>query len=499
MKYKLRVYSIWEYGQRKDSEGNPHQEDCTFPLPKDLRDSDRTFILCDGMGGHDAGEVASATVCETMGNSILKDGHDEEGIFTDDDLKNAIAVAFSALDKKDSGAEKKMGTTMTFLKLHNNGATIAHMGDSRVYHIRPGETGNDTRILFETEDHSLVNDLIKIGELTKEEARTSKQKNVITRAMQPNMDRKPKADTKHITDIKAGDYFYMCSDGMLEQEDMANGESLKNIFSNMVKSDEERVNILVGATKHNKDNHTALIIHIENVEGEVVKSEEEETALPQYDMALVEDDDSTEGVSTFEEATTTDVSKNDIGNTSEERTQIPLESNNEENLSESHNDKDRTDINKSSQTNAVVSADKKFPARKIIFPNSKSGVFKLIFRGILVAIFVALCIVGANYIPSCSVEKIPDNVDLPNGKQNNSKRENGGKRTQAHSQTETNNQGQDQAVALDFANSEAAQAATGEYQQQATSSNNNATTVTLPYQAGVINSDQQTLQEAVNK
>lgn len=75
---------------------------------------------------------------------------------------------------------------MTFLKLHNDGATVAHMGDSRVYHIRPGKEGANTQILFVTEDHSLINDLIKTGELTKEEARHSKQRNVITRAMQPN-------------------------------------------------------------------------------------------------------------------------------------------------------------------------------------------------------------------------------------------------------------------------------------------------------------------------
>lgn len=266
MKYKLKAYSIMEYGQCKDAEGNPHQEDCTFPLPKDLKDTDRTFILCDGMGGHDAGEVASATVCETMGNDILNDGHDEEGVFTDDDLKNAIAAAFSALDKKDSGAEKKMGTTMTFLKLHNDGATIAHMGDSRVYQIRPGKTGNDTQILFVTEDHSLVNDLVKIGELTKEEAHTSKQKNVITRAMQPNMGQKPKPDIKHITDIKAGDFFYMCSDGMLEQSDMEDGTTLCNIFSMDGGPDEQKVKILQSVTENNHDNHSAFIIHIEKVE-----------------------------------------------------------------------------------------------------------------------------------------------------------------------------------------------------------------------------------------
>lgn len=502
MKYKLRVYSIWEYGQRKDSEGNPHQEDCTFPLPKYLKDSDRTFILCDGMGGHDAGEVASATVCETMGNYILNDGHDEEGIFTDEDLRNAISAAFSALDRKDSGAEKKMGTTMTFLKLHNNGATIAHMGDSRVYQIRPGDTGDDTKILFETEDHSLVNDLIKIGELTKEEARTSKQKNVITRAMQPHMERKPKPDIKHITDIKAGDFFYMCSDGMLEQEDMANGESLKNIFSNTIKSVDDKVNILIGATKHNKDNHTALIIYIEDVEGKIINNEEEKKDLPQYDMAVVEDDDLAEEATSAEERATTDVPKNDIGNTSDVKTQIAEESDDKANLSESQNDEDRTNVNKSSQTNTIVPFAKKAIAQRISFPESKSGKSRLILWGILVAFIVAACIIAVNYIPSCSGKKIPEKVESPNRKQTNPKPQNGGKResrSHAHSQAETQHQEQVQEIALDAANSDAALIATGENQQQATSSNNNTTTVALPSQTGVINSEQQTLQEVINK
>ncbi len=266
MKYKVKIYSIWEFGSRVDSDGNPHQEDYLFPLPDEIKDSDRTFILCDGMGGHDAGEVASRTVCEAMAKSILNDGHDKDGVFADEDLTKAIADAFKALDSKDTGAEKKMGTTMTFLKLHNEGATVAHIGDSRVYHIRPGKNGSDTKILFETEDHSLVNDLIKIGELTKEEALHSKQKNVITRAMQPNMGHRPKADLKHISDIKAGDYFYMCSDGMLEQPEMNDGESIRNIFSDAIKSDNEKVRILKEVTKSNHDNHSALIIHVTDVD-----------------------------------------------------------------------------------------------------------------------------------------------------------------------------------------------------------------------------------------
>lgn len=265
MKFKLKVYSIWECGQRKDALGNPHQEDSIFPAFGQQQDSDRLFILCDGMGGHDAGEVASATVCEAMSLSIIGKGQDPEGTFTAEDLADALQAAFAALDKRDSGAVKKMGTTMAFLKLHDKGATIAHMGDSRVYHIRPGQTGDDTEILFQTEDHSLVNDLIKIGELTREEARFSKQKNVITRAMQPNMSRKPNADVYHTTDVRSGDYFYLCSDGMLEQADMESGEALKTVFSAQGGMDEDKVRALIADTDNNRDNHTALIIHILDV------------------------------------------------------------------------------------------------------------------------------------------------------------------------------------------------------------------------------------------
>ncbi len=447
MKYKLKVYSIWEYGKRKDADGNPHQEDCIYPLPEDLKDSDRTFILCDGMGGHDDGEVASATVCQTMGNYILDDGHDAEGIFADDDLKNAMAAAFDALDKKDSGAEKKMGTTMTFLKLHNEGATIAHMGDSRVYHIRPGERGDDTQILFETEDHSLVNDLIKIGELTKEEARTSKQKNVITRAMQPNMERKPKADIKHITDIKAGDFFYMCSDGMLEQEEMANGESIKNIFSNAIKSVEDKVSILTEVTKNNKDNHTALIIQILEVEGAIVKEEKAETtSIPSIGIGLVEDDGSSKETTSSEDNTSTEVSKDAPGNSSEEDIRNESEKSEDtedtENTIEGKGGEDKLGKDKSSQTNDVVPVDNKSLTRKFSLPKSKPVLSKMIMRGVIVVIIVAACIIGINYVPSCSMKKDPEKVVLPR-KQDNSKRgDQRESRNQVYSQAEARHQEQ---------------------------------------------------------
>ncbi|MCF0196012.1 MAG: serine/threonine-protein phosphatase [Bacteroidaceae bacterium] len=263
MEYKIKALSIHEFGQRKDKDGNPHQEDWIYPATGHVDDAtDRLFILCDGMGGHAAGEVASEAVCEAMSgtvNGALAKGEE----FTEDLLRRAIADAYDLLDRRDTGEEehRKMGTTMTCLMLHGRGYTIAHIGDSRVYHIRP-KTGRKDDILFQTEDHSLVNDLLKMGELTPEEAETFPRRNVITRAMQPNLEYRHKADIHSGTDIRPGDYFYMCSDGMLEQ---TSNDNLCFMLNDDV-SDEEKRGMLVRVTRNNKDNHSAHLIHILDVQ-----------------------------------------------------------------------------------------------------------------------------------------------------------------------------------------------------------------------------------------
>lgn len=286
MKLTLKAYTIYELGQRAN------QEDAIFPKHGAVQDTDRLFILCDGMGGHESGEVASSTVCAAMSRSVLRslEGQ-EESEFTREMLLQALDDAYDALDQKDNGADKKMGTTMTFLKFHRKGCTIAHIGDSRVYHIRPGKDAADTQILFQTRDHSLVNDLIEVGELTPERARTFRQKNVITRAMQPNMDRRCKADIQEITDIRPGDYFYMCSDGMLEEMEE---EHIRFNFSAQTGSDENKIRILIEATSQNRDNHSAIVVHILDVEGGVSDETDwhaqREGNTPKPIMAEVHDD-----------------------------------------------------------------------------------------------------------------------------------------------------------------------------------------------------------------
>lgn len=292
MKYELTPYNLQELGQRQN------QEDSLFPNIGQQTANDRLFILCDGMGGHEKGEVASATVCETMSNTILSRWNPTE-LLSDDLLQQAIEDAYDALDAKDNGEEKKMGTTMTLVCFHADGVTVAHIGDSRVYQIRPSlqeaikndyclrpsEIGYKNGIIFKTRDHSLVNDLIDIGEITEEEAKDHPQKNVITRAMQPCQERRAKATIAHLTDVQDGDYFYMCSDGMLEQ---TSDENLLNIITKKDATNEQKVEMLRKVTEENKDNHTAHLIYIYKVEGKPVIPQvqkpirfEETTRIPQ--------------------------------------------------------------------------------------------------------------------------------------------------------------------------------------------------------------------------
>ena len=245
--------SIHEIGQR------PNQEDSIIQW------NNRLFVLCDGMGGHEKGEVASQTVCQSIVTWFEQNVNPEKP-FTDNQLREAIEYAYQQLDQYADGNPKQMGTTLTLLYIHAQGATAAHMGDSRIYHIRNSSSPSERlgEVLYQSRDHSLVFDLFQAGEITYEEMATFPQKNLVTRAMTPGEDNRMRPDIIHIIDIQPGDYFYMCSDGMLEL--MPNDE-LVTLFSSDTKDDDKRQR-LIAATSDNQDNHSAWIIHIKNVEKE---------------------------------------------------------------------------------------------------------------------------------------------------------------------------------------------------------------------------------------
>lgn len=253
--------SINEIGQRSN------QEDSIIQW------NNRLFVLCDGMGGHEKGEVASQTVCQ----SLVKwfEEHIKDNSFSDDKLREALEYAYAELDRFDDGNPRKMGTTFTLLYIYNKSITAAHMGDSRIYHIRPSK--HDEGILYQSRDHSLVFDLFQAGEISYDEMATFSQKNIVTRAMTPGEDNRMRPDIIHITDVQPGDYFYMCSDGMLEQ--MSNDELLTLLSSEA--TDEEKRKQLIKATVNNQDNHSAWIIQIKDVikeEGDEALENEEPTS-----------------------------------------------------------------------------------------------------------------------------------------------------------------------------------------------------------------------------
>jgi protein phosphatase len=254
VKYKISTpQAIYELGKRDN------QEDAIYPRLGEASSESRLFLVCDGMGGHEHGEVASNAVADAM-SKYIREHFSADEVVTDTMLHSALEIAYQELDMHDSDEARKMGTTLTLLCLHRGGVTVAHMGDSRIYHLRPA-TGE---ILYISRDHSLVMDLYQAGEISREEMRTSPQKNVITRAMIPGADNRSKVDIAHITDVKPDDYFFLCSDGMLEQ--MSDSELLNIIADNT--TDEEKREVLVNATQNNKDNHSAYLIHVLEVVSE---------------------------------------------------------------------------------------------------------------------------------------------------------------------------------------------------------------------------------------
>ena len=231
-----------------------NQEDALWP--EDNSTDCRLFILCDGMGGHDHGEVASKLVSQTIPHVLRRSMSYEDNNLSDEELLACLERAYQELDREASNSPQQMGTTITLLYIGRNGITSLHMGDSRIYHIRP-----NVGILYQSRDHSLAAELYQAGEITYEEMLNYPKKNIVTRAMMPGKDNRMHPDIIHITDIQPGDYFYMCSDGMLEQ--MSNNQ-LVTLLSSEV-TDEEKKNILTEATKDNQDNHSAWIVHIKDV------------------------------------------------------------------------------------------------------------------------------------------------------------------------------------------------------------------------------------------
>ena len=242
-----------------------NQEDYFVPRELPSAANSRFFILCDGMGGHENGEVASRTVCEALEAYFTQTPPKDFGV-SEEYLNDAVKYAYQKLDEKDINPDsaKKMGTTLTCVYFGDNAVLVAHIGDSRVYQIRPSDYMKDNplnAIKIATKDHSLVRQLVEVGEITEEEAKTHPKRNIITKCMQPHDDYDmPEFDS---SDVKAGDYFFLCSDGVLEN---IAPEILCEVLSENISDTQKKEKISAMCVDKTRDNFTGILLHVKNVE-----------------------------------------------------------------------------------------------------------------------------------------------------------------------------------------------------------------------------------------
>jgi serine/threonine protein phosphatase PrpC len=198
-----------------------HNEDCFLIVPES-----GVAILADGMGGHLAGEVASAMAVDQVIHHLLQAFVDTRKdrrrspkgqSLESDALVEAIKTANSAIHSASVAKPEQagMGTTVVAVVFNDNRLTVAHVGDSRLYCYRNGML---TQV---TEDHSMVQELLRRGLITPEEARTSVNRNLVTRAL--GVDPAVEVDVTEQT-FESGDIYLLCSDGLndvLTDEDIA--------------------------------------------------------------------------------------------------------------------------------------------------------------------------------------------------------------------------------------------------------------------------------------
>lgn len=165
------------------------------------------FVVCDGMGGAAAGEIASRLAVDTL---IERMCAAERDAHTQSVLEEAIAAANRLVyvhSEKDTTLHG-MGTTLVAAVIDGRHAVIAHVGDSRCYLFRGGQ------LIRQTNDHSLVDEQVRLGQLTQDQADRSPLRNVITRAIGTQKTVIP--ETSEI-DLEAGDLLLLCSDGLTRE------------------------------------------------------------------------------------------------------------------------------------------------------------------------------------------------------------------------------------------------------------------------------------------
>ncbi len=240
-----------DVGQKRD-----HNEDALLVDP-----GLGLYIVCDGMGGHAAGEVASAHAVKTVQRvmrehvALLDEARTEKGIEARERLISVVEGAVNTacseifgMATADNG-KAGMGTTLVMMLVVGGKGLMAHVGDSRLYMVRAGQ------IHQLSEDHSYTSEMVKRGKMTREQARTSPYANVITRAV--GIQKNVQVDTL-MFDMIPGDTFLLCSDGLHGYYDDPN-----DLADALSQDDHDKIPdalINTANTRGGKDNITALLM-----------------------------------------------------------------------------------------------------------------------------------------------------------------------------------------------------------------------------------------------
>ncbi len=211
-RFKFRVNTGSDVGCRRKN----NEDRIFYVCPSDvniLNQKGLLAIVADGMGGHQAGEIASQMAVDEISKCYY-----QERLSVDVALKNAFHTAnqtihSASLTRSDLAG---MGTTGTGLAIIGNRLWSAHVGDSRLYRVRKG------KIELLTEDHTLVREWVVAGLINEEEARRHPRKNIITRSLgtRPTVD----VDINGPLEVEANDRYILCSDGLY---DLVNDEEIE--------------------------------------------------------------------------------------------------------------------------------------------------------------------------------------------------------------------------------------------------------------------------------
>ena len=230
------------------------------------------FVVADGMGGAQAGEVASELAVKQFEGGLP--GRRSPAVA----LAELIQAANAEIHRqaRDDPDRAGMGTTVTAAYLDGDNVVVAHVGDSRCYLLRDGD------LIRLTRDHSLVGELVARGKLTEEQAETHPQRSVITRALgaYPEVE----VDTE-VFPARAGDVFLLCSDGLTG---MVHEPQLKPILEDPGRSLEQIGRALIAAANEagGRDNITVILFRLEDVDdrrgsGDAAATVESDAALTQ--------------------------------------------------------------------------------------------------------------------------------------------------------------------------------------------------------------------------